>query len=109
MERAGRIDDVIRSVELEREVGNDPAILERIVDHHGITEIIGIAEVTKVALAHEGVDSEGCDADAGALVIDADRGVDGLDVIGWAYVTVRVGRMSCAPVGEVEAVEVRDG
>src|SRR5581483_11729421 len=43
-----------------------------------------------------------------ALVVDADRRVDRLDVIRWADVAVRVGRMPGTPGGEIESIEVRD-
>ena len=58
-------------------------------------------------LAHEGVERERRDPSAGRLVVDADRGVDRLDVVGRPDVAVRVRRVAGAPVREVEPVEAR--
>ena len=106
LEGARRIDDVFGGVELEREIREDPAVLERVVEDHGIAEVVGIAQVAEAALAHEGVEGERRHL-AAALVVDADGRVDGLDEIGGAHVPHGIGRMPGAPGGEVEAGEIR--
>ena len=100
--------DGAAGIRRECEIGDDPAILEGIVDHHRIAVIVGIAQVAEMALAHERVERERRNAHTGRLVVDADRRVDGLDVISRTDVAVGIRRMACAPVEEVEALETQD-
>ena len=109
LEGAGRVDDVAGAVELEGEVRDDPAVLVAVVEHDGIAEVVGVAEVPEVPLAHERVERERRDAVPVRLVVDADRDVDRLDVVVRADVAVGVRRVALAPVGEVEAGEVGVG
>jgi hypothetical protein len=59
----------------------------------------------KLAWLMKGVEGERGDPGARALVVDADRGVDGLDVVGRAHVAVGVRWVPGAPVGVVQLVE----
>src|SRR5204862_2918572 len=103
----GRIDDILRGVELEREVGDDPAVGEGVVHDNRVAEVVRVTEIAEVALAHERVEGERRDADAVGLAVDPDRSVDRLDVVLRAHVAVRVRRVAGGAVGEVEAVKVR--
>ena len=87
------------------EVRDDPAVAERVVDDDRVALVVVVAGSARRRLAEEAVEGEGGDAAAGALVEDADRGIDRLDVVGRPDVAVRIGRPPGAPVGEVEAGE----
>jgi hypothetical protein len=101
--------DVAGSVEGEREIGDEPAILEGVVQHDRVAEIVRVAQIPEMTLAHEVIEGERGQASTRDLVVDADRRVHGLDVVVRADVTVGVGRMTRSPIGEVEAIEVGDG
>ena len=98
-----------RAVELEREVGDEPAVLEAVVEDDRVAEVVGVAEVPEVPLAHERVERERRDAVAVRLVVDADRGVDRLDVVGRADVAVRVGRVAGAQFAKSRPAKFESG
>ncbi len=107
LERPGRVDDIAAAIDLEGEIRDHPAILEGVVENHRIAEIVGIAEVAEIALAHERVERERGNLCAIGLAVDADRRVDRLDVVDRADIAVRIGWMSGTPGGKVEPGEIR--
>ncbi len=98
--------DRVARVRRERKVGDDPAIGTGVPHHDGIAEILIVARVAQVSLAHQRVEAERGDLDAVALAKDADGGVDGLNVVDRSDVAVRVGRPTVAPMREVESGEI---
>jgi hypothetical protein len=52
LECARRIGHVIRAIQLESEIGDDPAVLECVIEDYRVAEIVGVAQVAEVALAH---------------------------------------------------------
>ena len=101
--RRGRI---ASRVEHEREIGDDPPIGARIPHDDGVAEIVVVAGVAEIPLAHERVEAERGDAHAVALAKDADRRVDGLDVVSRSDVAVRVRRPAIAPVRKIEPGDI---
>src|SRR6185295_3349639 len=101
----GWIDDIAAAIEGEREVRNDPTVLKAIVENNRVTKIICVAQIAKVALAHERVERESSHPHAVAFSIDPDRGVHCLDEINWANIAIRIGWMARTPVSEIEAVK----
>ena len=84
------------AVHLEGEVGHDPAVVEGVVDDDRIAEVVGVAQVAEVALAHQVVEGDGRHKRTGILVEDAQRGIDGLQVVHRSHVAVGIGRMAGA-------------
>ena len=107
LECPGRVDDIAAAIDLEGEIRDHPAILEGVVEDHRIAEVVGVAEVAEVALAHECVERERGNLCAIGLAVDANRRVDRLDVVDRTDIAVRIGWMSGTPGGEVESGEIR--
>ena len=77
------------------EVRDDPAVDQRVVEHHRVAAVAGVARAAGRA-GEKGVEGYRRDGSAGGLVVDADRRVDGLDVMVGADVAVGVGRPASA-------------
>src|SRR4029450_5212118 len=103
LKRARREDHVERVVVLEGKVGDDPAVLERVVHDHRIAEVVAITRIAEIALADGRIERERGDVGSGCLVEYADGRVDGLDEIGGTHVTVGVGRVPRTPGVEVQS------
>ena len=100
----------LRRPRAEGEVGDDPAVLERVVEHDGIAEVGRVAQVAEVALAHERVEREGGHQEhPSACAEDADRRVDRLDEVLGPDVAVGVGREAGTPADAIEPGEVGVG
>src|SRR5256885_7108353 len=56
------------------EVGDEPAVLEAVVEDDRIAEVVRVAQVAEGALAHEGIEAERRHRGAARFQIDADRG-----------------------------------
>ena len=72
------------------ELGNDPAIGHSIVNHNRIAVVVGLA--TAAETAPQGVDRHRTVNQRAALIIYSEVGVNGLDVMIWADVAIRVRR-----------------
>ncbi len=92
-----------------REVGDDPPLRHLVVDHRRIAVVARVARRPRSRTAPQRGERERRQRRAAGLRPDADRRVDGLDVVGLADVTHGVGRPAAAPRGEVEAGEVDGG
>src|SRR5207253_105088 len=76
-----RREDVAANIGQEGEVGDDPAVFERVIDDDRIAKVVRVAEVSEVALAHERVEGEGRFLETVGFSEDADRGVNRLNVV----------------------------
>ena len=90
------------------EVRDDPAVDQRVVEHHRVAVVAGVARAAGRA-GEKGVEGYRRDGSAGGLVVDADRRVDGLDVMVGADVAVGIGRPARAVRAELHAGEVGAG
>ena len=99
--------DVPRAIELEGKVGEHPPVLEAVIEDDRVAEVVRVTKVAEAALAHEGVERERRDPGPAGLVVNPDRDVDRLDVVRRAHVSVRIRRVTLAPVREVEPLEGR--
>lgn len=84
------------------------AAYKGVIDNNRISKVVGIAQVAEVALAHEGVEGERRYRCTAGLVVNTDRGIDGLNVVSWTDVAIGIWWMSIAPGGKVESIEVSD-
>src|SRR6185437_6575710 len=78
---------------------------EGIVNNHRVTEVVRVAKVSEVALAHESVKGKGGFLKPVRLAKDTDRSINGLNEVGWPNITVRIRRTSGAPVKSIETFE----
>ena len=108
MEGTRRIDYVTGTVQLEGEIADDPAILEAVIKDDRVAEVVCVAKVAEVTLAHEGIEGERRHPRAIAFPVNADGGINRLDVIHGPHVSVRVGWMSRSPGSEIQPVKVGD-
>src|SRR5262249_50603717 len=91
------------TAELKREVRDHPAIFKRVVKDNRVAEIVGVAQIAEVALAHQGIKGERRYQIASRLVVDADRSIDSLNIMIWTNVADCIRWMAVAPRVEVQA------
>src|SRR5262249_40501449 len=88
------------------EVCDHPPIFKRVIQNYRVTNVVGVAEISELTLAHESVEGKAGEQIAVCLVKDTNCGVDSLNIVSWSNIAIGGGGMHCSPILEIQTFEV---